>query len=109
MVVGTVVKAKIGELEEEVREIFLRRKRKELTRVFQGVSWKKRFLVKFQVGCEKDMTSNKFTIVILENIPVEEEPDVPTIPEIPEEKVTLDKGYYHGVYILIYFDKYGGV
>ena len=48
--VGELVKAKIGELEEEVRTGFLRRTRKELTDVFQEISGKKRFLVSFQDG-----------------------------------------------------------
>ena len=37
IVVGTVVKANIGELEEEVRAGNSRRTRKEFTGVFQGV------------------------------------------------------------------------
>ena len=35
--VGTVVKIKVGELEEEFRERFLRRLRKEITGVVQEV------------------------------------------------------------------------
>ena len=45
---GTVVKSKIGELEEEVRAGNLIRMRKELTGVMQVISWKKRFLVSFK-------------------------------------------------------------
>ena len=48
--VGMVVKAKIGELEEEVREGFSRRRRKELTGVVQVFSVKNSFLVRFQDG-----------------------------------------------------------
>ena len=47
ILVGTVVKAKIGELDEEVRAGSSRRMRKELTGVVQGVSGRKRFLVRF--------------------------------------------------------------
>ena len=47
---GKVVKAKIGELEEGVREIFLRRMRMYFTGVVQGVSGKKILLVGFQYG-----------------------------------------------------------
>ena len=50
IVEGTVVKAKIGELEEEVRAGNLRRMRKELTGVVQGVLGRRRFLVRFQNG-----------------------------------------------------------
>ena len=45
--VGTVVKVKVGELEEEIREGFSRRTRKDFNGVFQGVSGKKRFLARF--------------------------------------------------------------
>ena len=86
--VETVVKAKIGELEEEVRARFSRKMKKELTILVQGISGKKMFLVRFQDGCEKDPTSNQLTTVIVEKIPLEEEPEVPTNYEIPEEQVT---------------------
>ena len=48
--VGTVVKAKIGELEDEVRVGSSRRMRKELTGVVQGFSRRRRFLVRFHNG-----------------------------------------------------------
>ena len=50
IVVGTAVKAKIGELEEEVRVGSSRRMRKELTGVVQSISGKRRFLVRFHDG-----------------------------------------------------------
>ena len=84
---GTVVKANIGELEEEVRAGNSRRTRKELTGVVQGISGRRRFLLRFQNGCKKNMSSNKLTVVIVERILVEEEPEVSTIPEIPEDQV----------------------
>ena len=46
----TVVKANIGELEEEVRAGCLRRTRQELTGVVQGISGNNRFLMRFQDG-----------------------------------------------------------
>ena len=58
IVVGTVVKAKSGELEEEVRAVSSRRTRKEFTGVVQGVSGRRRFLVSFQSGCENNLSSN---------------------------------------------------
>ena len=64
------MKTKVGDLEEEAREGFCRRLRKDLTVVAQEVSGKRRFLVRFQDGCEKDMTSNKLTAVIVDKIPV---------------------------------------
>ena len=56
IVVGTAVKAKIGELEEEVRVGSSRRMRKELNGVVQGVSRRRRFLVRFQNGCKKNLS-----------------------------------------------------
>ena len=50
---GTVVKAKVCELEEEIREGNLRRLRKEVTGMVQGVVGKRRYLVRFQYGGEK--------------------------------------------------------
>ena len=73
ILVGVVAKAKVGELEDEVREGFSRRPKKDLNGVVQGVSGKRRFLVRFQDGCEKVMTSNQLTIVTVDRIPVIEE------------------------------------
>ena len=84
---GVVVKTKIGELEEEVRAGNSRRTRKELTGVVQGVSGRRRLLVRFKNGCKNNLSSNQLTVLIVENIPVEEEPLVSTIPEIPEDQV----------------------
>ena len=61
--VGTVVKAKIGELEEEVRVGSARSMRKELTGVVQAISGKRRLLVRFHDGCEKNLSSNQLTVV----------------------------------------------
>ena len=80
IVEGTVVKAKIGELEEEVRAGNSRRMRKELTGVVQGVLGRRRFLVRFQNGCKKNLSSNQLNDVIVEKIPLEEEPEFSTIP-----------------------------
>ena len=55
IVEGTVVKAEIGESEEEVRAGNSRRKRKELNGVVQRVSGRMRFLERFQNGREKNM------------------------------------------------------
>ena len=89
---GTVVKAKISELEEEVRAGNSRRMRKEFTGVVQGVSRRRRFLMRFQNGCKNNLSSNQLTVVVVEKIPVEEEPEVSTIPEIPEDQVKKYKG-----------------
>ena len=70
--VGMVVKANISQLEEEVRAGSSRRMRKDLTGVVQGVSGRKRFLVSFQNGCKKNLSSNQLTGVIADKILVEE-------------------------------------
>ena len=56
IVVGKVVKSNIHKLEEEVRAVNLRRKRNELTDVVQGVSRKRRFLVRFQNRCKNNLS-----------------------------------------------------
>ena len=58
----------------------------------QGVSGRRRLLVRFQNGCKNNLSSNQLTVVIMDNIPVEDEPEVSTIPEIPEDQVEEDKG-----------------
>ena len=92
--VGSVVKAKVGELEEEVRVGSSRNMRKELTDVVQGVSGRRRFLVRFQNSCKKNLPWNQLTVVTAHEILVEEAPKVSTIPEIPEDNVDSHKGYY---------------
>ena len=69
---GTVVKAKVGDLEEEIGEGFSRRLRKEMTGVVQEVVGKRRYLVRFQDGIEKDMLSNQLTMVVARSELVED-------------------------------------
>ena len=87
IVEGTVVKVNIGELEEEVRAGNPRSMRKYLTGVVQGVSGRRRFLVRFYNGCGNNLSSNQLTVLIVEKIPMEEEPEVSAILEIPEDQV----------------------
>ena len=101
--VGTVVKSKIGKLGEEVREGSLRKTRKDFTGVVKGVLDKNRLLLMFQYGCENNMPSNRFTIVIVYKIPEEKEPEVSAIPEIPKEQVELDKRYHFCDYGMLRF------
>ena len=100
--VGTVVKSKIGELEEEVRKGGSRSMRKELTGVLQGVSGRRRFLARFQDGCENNLSSNQLAVVIVYNIPEDKEPEVSEISDILEEQVKLDKGGTITVYMSCY-------
>ena len=69
--VEMVVKSNIGELQEELMAGSLRRMRKYFTSVVQGVSGKKRFLLRFQDWCENNISLYQLTIVIIENIPEE--------------------------------------
>ena len=103
------MKSKIDELEEEVRAGDSKRIRKEFTGVVQGVSGRKRFLLMFQNGCKKNLSLKQLTIVIVEKIPVEEEPEVSTVPEIPEDQVEKEKGYYCCLYVMLHFKKEVGV
>ena len=79
--------------------------RKELNGMVQGVSVNRRFLVRFQDVCEKDLNLNQLTIVTVENIPVTKEAEVPMIYVIPDETTDMDKGYYHFVCVLQQFNK----
>ena len=81
--VGTVVKAKVGEMEEDIREEFLRRLKKEMTGVVQEVVGKMRYLVRFQDGLEKEMALNQITIVVVRS-EVEEEIKVREVEISPE-------------------------
>ena len=99
--VGTAVKAKIGELEEEVRVGSARRMRKDLTGVVQAILGKRKFLVRFHDGCEKNLSLNQLTVVAAHEILVEEAPLVSTIPVIPEDKHESHKGYYVCVYVIL--------
>ena len=101
--VGTVAKAKIGELEKELRVGSARSIRKELTGVVQAISRKRRFLVRFHDGCEKNLSSNQLTDVAAHEILVEEAPLVSTIPEIPKDIVESHKGCYVCVYVILQF------
>ena len=51
--VGKVVKAKLGELEEEIRAGFLRRLREEMTGVVQEVVGKRRYSARLQDELKK--------------------------------------------------------
>ena len=53
--------------------------------------------MRFQDGCENNLSSNQLAIVIVEKIPEEKEREVFVIPEIPEEQVELENGYCHCV------------
>ena len=108
IVKGTVVNDKIGEL-EEVRVGNSRRMRKELTGLVQGVSGRRRFLARFHNGCKEDLSANQLTVVLVDKIPVEEEPLVSTITEIPEDQVEKEKGYYCYIYVMVHFKKKVGV
>ena len=59
------MKSKVGELEEEIREVFSRRLRKEMTGVVQEVVGKRRYSVSIQDGLEKEILSNQLTIVVV--------------------------------------------
>ena len=82
--VGVVVKANIGELEEEVSAGCLGRMREELTGLVQRKLRKKRLFMRFQGGCENNLFSNQLAIMIVEKILEDKEPKVFTNPGIPE-------------------------
>ena len=59
--------------------------------------------MRFQNGCEKNLSSNQLTVVAAHEILVEEAPLVSTIPVIPKDNVEKQKGYYRCVYVLLQF------
>ena len=61
------------------------------------------FLMRFQNGFQNSMSSNQLTVVIVEKIPEEKEPEVSEISNIPEDQVELEKEYYQCVYFMLRF------
>ena len=59
-----------------------------LVQLFYGES---RFLVRFQDGFDKDLTSNKLTIVTVEKISVDKQPKGPIVYVITYETVDSEK------------------
>ena len=59
------MKAKIGDLEEEIMELFSRRLRKDMTGVVQEVIWKSNCSVRFQDKLDKGMSLNQLTVVVV--------------------------------------------
>ena len=76
-----------------------------MTGVVKAVSVKRNLLVLFKDGCENDMTSNQLTAATVDITPLTEEAKMPTISTKPEKAVDLEKVYYHGVYVLLEFNK----
>ena len=64
------MKAKVGELKDEVKEVFSRWLKNELTSVFQVVSIRRRFLVRFQNRYDKYMNSNQLAVVTVDRGPM---------------------------------------
>ena len=70
----------------------------------EGVSSNKRFLESLQDRCDKDLTSNQITSVKIYRIPITKESEFPKIYTMTDEKVYLEKVYYNGVYVSLYFN-----
>ena len=90
-------------MEEDLKKYFSRILRKEFTGVVDGISGKKRFLVRFQYGCEKYLTSNQLTVVIVEKSTMTEETDVLRISEKPNDTVPLEKLCYCVCFCVVQF------
>ena len=100
---GTVVKGKVGELEEGIREGFVRRLRKEVIGVVGRVVGPRRYLMRFEDGFKKEPSLNKLTVVTKERIPETEDAEEVDIPVKEIERVDVDKGLYQEVYVLKLF------
>ena len=77
------MKAKVSDLEEEIREGCLRRSRKEMTGVVQEVVGNRRYSVRFQDSLEKYVSSNQITILVIKS-EVEDYIEVREVEMIPE-------------------------
>ena len=55
---GDVVKAKVGELENITREVRIRRMRKDVVGCVHGVVGKNKFLIQFEDGQKKEISSS---------------------------------------------------
>ena len=78
--VGSVVKAKVGELENITREGIIRRTRKEVVGCVRSVVGKKKFLVLFEDGQKKDIVSCSL-VHLSEKEEVEMEESITLFPE----------------------------
>ena len=76
---GMAVNAKVGNLEDEIREGFYRRPRKKLNGVVQGVYVKRKLLLRFQYGCENYLTLHQQKFVTIERRLMTEEAKMLTI------------------------------
>ena len=63
--VGTFVKAKVGVMEEDIKEGFLRRLRKDMNGVVHEVFGKKRYLVRLHNGLDKEILLKQITVVVV--------------------------------------------
>ena len=59
--------------------------------------------MRFQNECTNNLSLNQLTIVIAHEIMMEEAPEVSTIPEIRDDNVEKQKGYYRCIYVLLQF------
>ena len=99
------MKEKFGELGNGVTEEFYIRLRKDFTGAVEVVSGKRKFLLRFQDGCDNYLTSLKLTNVKIGRRLGTKEAEVPIVLTKPKEAVDLDKGYYHGIYVFLEFNK----
>ena len=116
MVVGSVVKANVGELEKITRRGRSRRMRKEVVGCVQNVVGKNKFLVLFEDGQKKGVDS--FLLVYLsEKEEVDMEESITLSPEIEEgvpltingdvpdeEPCMFVKGVYLSIFYCLFYD-----
>ena len=68
-------------------------------------------LDRYQIEMHKNQTNrrDRITFPHRESMPNTEEAKAPTIYVVAVETIDLDKGYYHGVYVLLQYKKDDGV
>ena len=113
--VGSVVNAKVGEIEENTREGRIRRMRKEVVGCIRAVAGKKIFLVQFGDGQKKEMVSSLLVSLSLKekvdmdealsNSPKKEQGKLLIIDGNPEvgEPCMFGRGVYLSVFYCLCF------
>ena len=109
---GSLVKSKVGKIEENTREGRSRRIRKDVVGCVQAVVGNKKFLVQFEDGKKRDMSSililylcSKYKVFLemddpISDLPEKEQGEMLTIYGYPgvEEPCIFERGMYFSVF-----------
>ena len=100
---GKILKSNLSKFEDEVKEGFTRRLRKEFTGVVESLYDNRTLLVRFQYIFKQYTTLNQLTTVIVESVRMTKESEAPKHSEIPDKTTNREKGYFCCVHVLKQF------